>query len=238
MKIKIKLTESNNKQVLNEIEILKKIGSELKTSTKFITTFGTGVAAFYPAISRMLENSSLSLTKEEIILLIITSFSVLAHSDEAEKLKKKVEEQGLIKTYNEVSKFVREYHKFISLLKNKSNSVSITIADLLGYTALLVPSMRIISKIIEEKNLGITDIKDLFAGLLVSSTAYGIKSLLDKNKVEEAYEFDASVDLIPVEDNEFDTSDVDTIPVSQVEEIFKYLTPAIIYYRLIKFDLI
>ena len=208
MKIKIKLTESNNKQVLNEIEILKKIGSELKTSTKFITTFGTGVAAFYPAISRMLENSSLSLTKEEIILLIITSFSVLAHSDEAEKLKKKVEEQGLIKTYNEVSKFVREYHKFISLLKNKSNSVSITIADLLGYTALLVPSMRIISKIIEEKNLGITDIKDLFAGLLVSSTAYGIKSLLDKNKVEEAYEFD--------------TSDVDTIPVSQVEEIFKY----------------
>ena len=89
MKIKIKLTEANNKQVLNEIEILKKIGSELKTSTKFITTFGTGVAAFYPAISRMLENSSLSLTKEEIILLIITSFSVLAHSDEAEKLKKK-----------------------------------------------------------------------------------------------------------------------------------------------------
>jgi hypothetical protein len=150
------------------------------------------------------------LNKEEVILLIVTSISVLVHSDEAEKLKKKVEEQGLVKTYNEIHKFIKEYHKFINLLKNKSNSISITISDLLGYTALLVPSMKIISKVIQEQNLGITDIKDLFAGLLVSSSAYGIKSLLDKNKIQESF------------DDEFDTSDVDTIPVTQVEEIFKY----------------
>ena len=43
-----------------------------------------------------------------------------------------------------------------------------------------------------------------------------------KIKLTESYKFDSSVDLIPVENNEFDTSDVDTIPVSQVEEIFKY----------------
>jgi len=210
MRIKIRLTESKNNELLNEIQILDKIGKELKTSVRFITTFGTGVGAFYPAISRMLENSSVSLNKEEVILLIVTSISVLIHSDEAEKLKKKVEEQGLVKTYNEIHKFIKEYHKFINLLKNKSNSISITISDLLGYTALLVPSMKIISKVIQEQNLGITDIKDLFAGLLVSSSAYGIKSLLDKNKIQESF------------DDEFDTSDVDTIPVTQVEEIFKY----------------
>ena len=38
-----------------------------------------------------------------------------------------------------------------------------------------------------------------------------------KIKLTESYKFDSSV-----ENNEFDTSDVDTIPVSQVEEIFKY----------------
>jgi len=210
MRIKIRLTESKNNELLNEIQILDKIGKELKTSVRFITTFGTGVGAFYPAISRMLENSSVSLNKEEVILLIVTSISVLIHSDEAEKLKQKVEEQGLVKTYNEIHKFIKEYHKFINLLKNKSNSISITISDLLGYTALLVPSMRIISKVIQEQNLGITDVKQLFAGLLVSSSAYGIKSLLDKNKIQESF------------DDEFDTSDVDTIPVTQVEEIFKY----------------
>ena len=210
MRIKIRLTESKNNELLNEIQILDKIGKELKTSVRFITTFGTGVGAFYPAISRMLENSSVSLNKEEVILLIVTSISVLIHSDEAEKLKQKVEEQGLVKTYNEIHKFIKEYHKFINLLKNKSNSISITISDLLGYTALLVPSMRIISKVIQEQNLGITDVKQLFAGLLVSSSAYGIKSLLDKNKIQESF------------DDEFDTSDVDTIPVAQVEEIFKY----------------
>lgn len=43
-----------------------------------------------------------------------------------------------------------------------------------------------------------------------------------KIRLTESYKFDSSIDLIPVEDNEFDTSDVDTIPVSQVEEIFKY----------------
>ena len=63
MRIKIRLTESKNNELLNEIQILDKIGKELKTSVRFITTFGTGVGAFYPAISRMLENSSVSLNK-------------------------------------------------------------------------------------------------------------------------------------------------------------------------------
>jgi len=48
--------------------------------------------------------------------------------------------------------------------------------------------MRIISKVIQEQNLGITDVKQLFAGLLVSSGAYGIKSLLDKSKIQESHD--------------------------------------------------
>lgn len=45
--------------------------------------------------------------------------------------------------------------------------------------------------------------------------------LTESRTLREAYEFDKSVDLIPVDD-EFDTSDLDTIPVSEIEEIFKY----------------
>lgn len=41
--------------------------------------------------------------------------------------------------------------------------------------------------------------------------------LTESRKIKEAYEFDASVN-----DDEFDTSDLDTIPVSEIEEIFKY----------------
>lgn len=41
--------------------------------------------------------------------------------------------------------------------------------------------------------------------------------LTESKKIKEAYEFDASVN-----DDEFDTSDLDTIPVSEIEEIFKY----------------
>lgn len=161
---------------------LNKIGSELKNATKFITTFGTGIAAFYPAVSRLLDNSLVTITKQETMLIIVTAISMLFRSQEAEKLKEKIREKGLIKSLYGVLDFVRNYSKFMATIRNKSADVASSLADMLGYTALLVPSITQITKLINQEEISLDDTRRLFTGLVASASAYGIKTLINKAK--------------------------------------------------------
>jgi len=168
---------------MDEIKhFLNKIGSELKNATKFITTFGTGVAAFYPAVSRLLDNSLVTITKQETMLIIVTAISMLLRSQEAEKLKEKIREKGLIKSLYGVLDFVRNYSKFMATIRNKSADVASSLADMLGYTALLVPSITQITKLINQEEISLDDTRRLFTGLVASASAYGIKTLINKAK--------------------------------------------------------
>jgi hypothetical protein len=168
---------------MDEIKhFLNKIGSELKNATKFITTFGTGVAAFYPAVSRLLDNSLVIITKQETMLIIVTAISMLLRSQEAEKLKEKIREKGLIKSLYGVLDFVRNYSKFMATIRNKSADVASSLADMLGYTALLVPSITQITKLINQEEISLDDTRRLFTGLVASASAYGIKTLINKAK--------------------------------------------------------
>jgi hypothetical protein len=168
---------------MDEIKhFLNKIGSELKNATKFITTFGTGVAAFYPAVSRLLDNSLVTITKQETMLIIVTAISMLLRSQEAEKLKEKIREKGLIKSLYGVLNFVRNYSKFMATIRNKSADVASSLADMLGYTALLVPSITQIAKLINQEEISLDDTRRLFTGLVASASAYGIKTLINKAK--------------------------------------------------------
>ena len=168
---------------MDEIKhFLNKIGSELKNATKFITTFGTGISAFYPAVSRLLDNSLVTITKQETMLIIVTAISMLLRSQEAEKLKEKIREKGLIKSLYGVLDFVRNYSKFMATIRNKSADVASSLADMLGYTALLVPSITQITKLINQEEISLDDTRRLFTGLVASAFAYGIKTLINKAK--------------------------------------------------------
>ena len=167
-------SKNPNSQILEEgvLDLVKNIGKELKIATRFITTFGTGVGALYPAVIRFLQNSSISLNKEEVILLIITAISIITNSPEKNKLKEIVEQKGL----EEILKAVKDF------IVNLSKIVGSSVTDMLGYTSLLVPTVNIITQIIDKQKIGIDNIEDLFKGLAASASAYGIKTLIDKSK--------------------------------------------------------
>lgn len=179
----LNVIDNPSEQVIKESfvkDLLKSVGNELKTATKFITTFGTGVAAFYPAVSRLLEHSGFYLDKKDIMLVIVTAASMLVNSKESDELQKQVQEKGLYKALQGTVNFLKEYSKFMSLTRKKSLDVSSSLMDMLGYTSLLVPSVDIITKIIMKENISLDDISKLFTGLAASASAYGIKTLIDK----------------------------------------------------------
>jgi hypothetical protein len=167
-------SKNPNAQILEEgvLDLVKNVGKELKIATKFITTFGTGVGALYPAVIRFLNNSSISLNKQEVMLLIITAISIIVHNPEADKLKEIVKEKNLNKALLAVKDFIF----------NLSKIVGSSVTDMLGYTSLLVPTVNIITQIIDKQKIGIDNIEDLFKGLAASASAYGIKTLIDKSK--------------------------------------------------------
>ena len=167
-------SQNPNPQVPKEdlLDFVNNVGKELKIATRFITTFGTGVGALYPAVIRFLENSSISLNKQEAILLIITAISIITNSPEKNKLKEIVEQKGL----EEILKAVKDF------IVNLSKIVGSSVTDMLGYTSLLVPTVNIITQIIDKQKIGIDNIEDLFKGLAASASAYGIKTLIDKSK--------------------------------------------------------
>ena len=167
-------SQNPNPQVPKEglLDFVNNVGKELKIATRFITTFGTGVGALYPAVIRFLENSSISLNKQEAILLIITAISIITNSPEKNKLKEIVEKKGL----EEILKAVKDF------IVNLSKIVGSSVTDMLGYTSLLVPTVNIITQLIDKQKIGIDNIEDLFKGLAASASAYGIKTLIDKSK--------------------------------------------------------
>ena len=119
-----------------------------------------------------LENSSILLNKQEVILLILTAISITIHSPEADTLKEIVKEKNLNKALLAVKDFI----------VNLSKIVGSSVTDMLGYTSLLVPTVNIITQIIDKQKIGIDNIEDLFKGLAASASAYGIKTLIDKSK--------------------------------------------------------
>ena len=167
-------SKNPNSQILEEgvLDLVKSVGKELKIATRFITTFGTGVGALYPAVIRFLENSSILLNKQEVILLILTAISITINSPEADTLKEIVKEKNLNKALLAVKDFI----------VNLSKIVGSSITDMLGYTSLLVPTVNIITQLIDKQHISINNMEDLFKGLTASASAYGIKTLIDKSK--------------------------------------------------------
>ena len=70
----------------------------------------------------------------------------------------------------------------MSLVRKKTQDVASSLSDMLGYTAMLVPVVGIITKLINKQHIDINNYEDLFKGLAASASAYGIKTLIDKTK--------------------------------------------------------
>lgn len=154
------ISESDNKSNNNDInsliaDILNRLGFKMS----LVFTFGTGVKLMYPIVSKLIDNMNLEITptKEDVVLLCITSISIMyLHNKKnslisADDIKNKLNPEiqmkfgnprilvnKIIKCFNYICLFLKKFPKLVGVTVNN-------ITDMFGYTAILQPTMNAIS---------------------------------------------------------------------------------------------
>jgi hypothetical protein len=175
------LIRENNEEESNN-SILTDIVNDLNISKKFLFTFGTGIGAFVNPVNQLISGSGLSMTKEDIILLIITSIAILINDSDKDILKNKVKERGIESGLSGVKDFIKNTKKIINNVTEKTMEVTYSLSDILGFTFLLVPTTKILTKIINEYGLSVGNVKEMLLGITLASATFGVKSVLRKVK--------------------------------------------------------
>ena len=165
--------------------IIRDIVDELRLAPKFIFSFGTGIGAFYEPIRSLLEGSGFKMTEYEIYLLIMTAVALLINEVDSKKLVDKVKELGLFSALSPVKEYILNSKKLINSVAKNILGTTYGIADILGFTILLVPTMNILNNIINDYGLTSNNLGDMLKGIILSASVYGIKSVIKriKNKI-------------------------------------------------------
>jgi|TARA_R110000803_G_scaffold61952_1_gene122044 hypothetical protein len=168
--------EEDTKSVISDII------DDLNLSKKFLFTFGTGIGSFVVPVNNLLNGSGVTLPKESVVLLIITSIALLLGDVDFNKLKKQLESKTLYPHLKGVSELINSTKKVVNNVTSKVLNVTYSLTDILGFTFLLVPVTNLLSKLINDYGLNLNNIKELLSGVILSVTAFGVKSIIKKIK--------------------------------------------------------
>jgi len=179
--MKIIVTEQQYSRLITE-GILRDTLKDLADNTKILFTFGTGMGAFMGPVSRLLEGSDYSFTKEEIGLLIDTSIAILMNKTKKEDLLKKIKDKNLERALVGVKEFIE---KSVDLIKDGIKEVlgvSYSLVEILGFAFLLKPVMDIFKTIINDRGITVDNLQILGTGIILSALTFTIKNLIEKVK--------------------------------------------------------
>lgn len=163
---------------INENKIINGLIDDLKLSSKFIFSFGTGIGALMNPVKELLNGSGLNFTDTEINLLIITAIATILNDVNLGKLVDELKEKGLHGYLKNVVDFILNVKKIIDVVTKKSLNVVYSLTDILGFTFILVPVMKIITDLINDYGLTFESYSQLLTGLLSSVVSYSVKNIV------------------------------------------------------------
>ncbi len=170
------LKEEKNKSIIEDIV------DDFKLAPKFIFTFGTGIGAFYGPIQKLLDGSSVTMTEYEIYLLIVTAIATLINESDSSVLVDRIKEKGLYSSLTDVIEYIKNSKKVINSVTNNVLGTTYSLVDILGFTSLLVPAMKLMSDIISDYGVTSNTLSVMLKGVILSASVYGIKSIVKKIK--------------------------------------------------------
>lgn len=173
------LKEEKSKSIVSDIV------EDFKLAPRFIFTFGTGISALYGPVQKLLEGSGFSLSEYEIYLLIITAIATLINESNASSLVDTVKEKGLYASMEATIDYIKNSKKIINSVTKNVLGTTYSLTDILGFTALLVPTMNLMSDIISDYGVTSKTLTVMLKGVVLSSSIYGVKSIVKriKNKI-------------------------------------------------------
>lgn len=189
--MKIILTEEQLSLVLNE-SIIKDVMNDYKFNTGILFTFGTGMGAFMGPVERVLSKSGFMMTKQEVALLIITTFALLFKDSNYKELLSIIRDKNLLDPLKGVVNFVQKVKEIINTITTKMLGVSYSLMDILGFALLLNPVMGILKTYIDTSNVTFDSLEKLGMGSILAAIAYTLKSLSNKLKSNLSEEIEPS----------------------------------------------
>lgn len=174
-------------------KVANRVISDLRLNVDLSLTFGAGINAFYPMVSKLMTNMKIDITPDSVVLLIICAFTIIyleerkfKDSDEErvlikdkdsmlEELKMKGIGNGIVKNVIKLFKSIEGIFKIIGRHLNK---VAKNFIDMFSYTAILIPIMHIILFFIGKYDLNINTFLDNFSALTL-----GVLTLVAKNAI-------------------------------------------------------
>src|ERR1035437_3724307 len=192
-----KLQESQDVPNSTWTDLHKKVIGDLSINSSVITTFGMGVAGFYPIVSNLINNMNLnaSITPLLVVEMTICAISIIYLEDRKEKLSQ-TEKEKLTKdiqsdleefrmqgTYGVIKKLIKCFTSIkgiFNIICKHLGRVIYGFADMFAYTSLLIPIMSTIESLITKYKIDLDTLPGIFLGLGV-----GITTLISKNFIAD-----------------------------------------------------
>jgi len=186
--MKIVITEEQYKKLINE-NLFKDTLKDLKINTGILFTFGTGMGAFMGPVERLLTGSGFSFNSTEISLLILTSIAILINDINKEPLLNKLKELNLTEALDGVKDLIKNSTDIIRSTVKGILGVSYSLSEILGFSFLLNPVMKLVTSIIGDRGITTDNLHVLLSGVVLSGIVFFIKNVLKKtkNKMDESF---------------------------------------------------
>ena len=161
--------------------LFQKTLGDMGIQLQFVGTFGFGISGLFGMVKDLLEGQHPSLSEGEIILIFLSAVSYLSINTikDIQKLREEVKGRGLEGYVNKTVELLKDFENISLKVLEKAGFTMSSLAELLGYTFLLVPILDITNKIIGEVGFDMTSISSYLKGALISVGIFYIKNLFN-----------------------------------------------------------
>jgi uncharacterized membrane protein len=182
-----KLYEGKIHRIYRDIQ--KDITKRLGLNLYLVGTFQMGIVALCPIVDALLKNAHIVVTKEQVVLLVIFAITQILNlmHDDVEKLKKELQQDGLIYIVKEVKETLLSLNKIFVFVARAFGKIVNVFTDLIGYLSLAIPLYMVIVEMISKEGLSIETFSQKVAMLGVGVGTFTVKSIIREvsNKIKE-----------------------------------------------------
>ena len=161
--------------------MFQKTLSDMGVQLQFVGTFGFGISGMFGFVKELLEGQYPTLSEGEIILIFLSALSYLSINTikDIQRLREEVKGRGLGGYVNKVVELLKDFENISLKVAEKAGFTVSSLAELLGYTFLLVPILDVTNRIIGEVGFDIGALSSYLKGALVSVGIFYIKNLFN-----------------------------------------------------------
>ena len=161
--------------------VFQKTLKDMGVQFQFVGTFGFGISGMFGMVKDLLEGRYPSLSEGEIILIFLAGLSYLSINlvKDYQEVRQEVEKRGLKDYVNKTVELLKDFENISLKVAEKAGFTVSSLAELLGYTFLLVPILDVTKRLIEESGFDIITLSSYLKGAVISVGIFYIKNLFN-----------------------------------------------------------